>query len=1053
VRDTSWPHNDIDRFVLAALEARGLRPAPEADRATWLRRASLDLIGLPPAIADVDAFRTDDAPDAHARATARLLASPHYGERWARPWLDLARYADSNGYEKDRARSMWPWRDWVIAALNDDMPFDRFTIEQLAGDMLPHPTRAQLVATGFHRNTMLNEEGGIDVEEFRYAAVVDRLNTTATTWLGLTVACCQCHDHKYDRLTQREYFGLLALFDNTDDVLLEVDDAGVQAARDAGLAAVAALRRDLAARFPLPLPAAWQTLVPCSARAEGDAELVVEPDGSVSARGAAPERDAYTIESVLPAGTLVGLRIEALRARDAPEFGPGRTAHGNFVLSEVELHVSEGCGAWERVPLATVAADIEQAGYPAAAAIDDDGATGWGIHGRQADWRQDRAARCGLATPVRLGPDARARVVLRQDFGSRHTMARVRLSVAFVGNSADLGAARRAHFEERFATWRDREQARARAWQTVVPTAIRSAGGADYVVRDDGSIVAYGNNPDRDTTTLVLAPAQRRIGALRLDALPDPSLPASGPGRSVFFPAGGFTVSDMQVRVLAADGSTARPLRFAAAAASYAHAEHPSEHAIDDRPDTGWTNAGHVGRAQHLVLSFAEPLELAAAERLELTVAQHSIHNNNLGRFRLACTSEPVGGDVCASPSEVEALLVRGDQSDATEGALRQAFLAQAPELARARAEIEQRERELPQLPTTLALRERDAGRARQTVLRHRGEFTRPREVVAPGVPACLPPLPQGAPKNRLTFARWLVSGSHPLTARVVVNRTWEAFFGRGLVATVEDFGVRGDAPSHPELLDWLACELVARGWSMKALHALIVTSATYRQAAAVDPARFADDPDNRALARMSRLRLPAELVRDQALFAGGLLVPRLFGPSVFPPQPKGVGDVAYGQAAWEESKGDDRYRRGLYTFQKRTVPYVMHALFDAPSGEACVARRARSGTPLQALTLLNDAVFVEAAQGLARVVCRDAHDDVARVRLAVRRCLVRAPTLAEEHAMLAFVDQQRARLARGDLDARALTGAAPCGDPAEVAAWTALARVLLNLDETLVRG
>ncbi len=1057
VRDVAWPRNAVDRFVLDALEAKGQHPSPPADDATWLRRVSLDLVGLPPTLAEIDAFLVDDRADARQRVVERLLASPHYGERWARPWLDLARYADTNGYEKDRPRSLWPWRDWVIATLNADLPFDQFTIEQLAGDLLPHPTRDQLIATGFHRNTMHNEEGGIDVEEFRYAAVVDRVNTTATTWLGLTVGCAQCHDHKYDPITQRDYFGLLALFDNCDEVVMQVPDAAIEQARAQGEAKLAALRRDRRARFPLPMPATWQPFVPTTARAEHGTELAIAGDGAVLASGAAPGRDVYEIEGVVAAGLLAGVRVEALRSEQDPARGPGRTAHGNFVLSEIEVSIQQPAHEWQRVTLTGAEADASQTGFPVTAAIDGDKNTGWGIHGGDTDWRRDRAARFSFDAPLSVDASTRVRVVLRQNYGSQHTLLRLRLAFAYAAPGVDTAAVREAHLRQHFDAWRANERTRARPWQVVVPTAMQSAGLADFAVQPDGSILVYGNNPDRDTTTLVLAP-RTAISAIRVEALPDASLPAGGPGRSVFYPEGGFTINDARACVLAEGGGASRALRFARAVASYEHPEHKAAHAIDAAFDTDWTNTDHVGRAQHLVLVFEAPMTLAAGERLEVTLAQQAIHNNNLGRFRIAVTDAATIDQACGLPSELEAALLQDESlSSADEDALLQAFLSASPELAAANAEIRQHERDLPVRPTTLALRERDAHRARRTPLRQRGEFLRPREVVAPGVPACLPPLQSGAPSNRLTLARWLVSGDHPLTARVVVNRAVDALFGRGIVATVDDFGTRGEAPSHRALLDWLACEFVAQGWSMKRLHRLLVSSATYGQASAASEDAFRDDPDNRGLARMSRLRLPAEIVRDQALFASGLLVPRLFGASVFPPQPAGVSDVAYGQAEWKVSKGQDRYRRGLYTFQKRTAPYAMHALFDAPSGEACVARRARTGTPLQALTLLNDAVFVEAAQALARVVCAESSDDASRLRAAFGRCLSRTPSVDEGRVLLAFVARQRERLSNGELDASALVGA-PAGAElsvgnADLAAWTSLARVLFNLDEMLVRG
>ncbi len=1052
VREVAWPNNAIDRFVLARLEAQGVRHAPEADAATWLRRVSFDLIGLPPSEAELAAFLADDRPRARERVVDRLLASRHYGERQARPWLDLARYADTNGYEKDRERSIWPWRDQVIDAFNRDLPFDEFTIEQLAGDMLPEATRAQRVATGFHRNSMFNEEGGVDVEEFRYAAVIDRVNTTATTWLGLTVGCAQCHDHKYDPITQRDFFALLAIFDNCDEVVLKLDDEATTRARAKAEEGIAALRRDLRTHFPPPMPSGWTILQPTSATSTDGATMTIADDGSVTASGAAPARDEYVVEAVLDAPILAGLRVEALPDATEPTRGPGRTAHGNFVLSELRLAAGPEGSALDPIPLAWSDADFEQTGYPVAAAIDGKDDTGWGIHGGNSDWRQARAARFLAAAPQAFAGRTRVRVTLRQRFGSEHTLLRLRLALAQTDGDGDLAAQRRANLDAHFAAWLAAQRDAARPWVLTVPAAIQSAGLADFRVREDRSVDVFGNNPDRETTTLELA-APGAIAALRLEALTNNDLPGRGPGRSAFFPEAGFTISDVKARVVDRDGNARRSVAITAAAASHEHQEHPAAHAIDDAPDTGWTNDGAVGRDVSLVLGFAAPVRLADDERLEVVVAQHGIHNNNLGRFRVAVTADARPVVACRVSSELEAALAGGAPLDAaTHDALLQAFVEQAPELARWQAEIAAKERALPQPPTTLVVQEREAARARQTRFHQRGEFTRPRDVVTPGVPACLPPLPSDAPADRLTFARWLVSGTHPLTARVVVNRAWAQFFGRGLVATVADFGTRGAAPSHRELLDWLACEFVADGWSLKRLHRLIVTSATYAQAAAATDAAWQADPDNVWLARMTRIRLPVELLRDAALTASGLLASKIGGPSVFPPQPEGTGGLSYGGFTWRVSEGADRYRRGLYTYQKRTAPYVLHAMFDAPSGEACLAQRARSDTPLQALSLLNDPVFVEAAQALARRVCAEHTTDDARLDAMCRRALSRVPVPAERDRMRAFLAEQRARIAAHQLDAKALAGPGD-GDSTTLAPWAALARVILNLDEAITRG
>jgi hypothetical protein len=641
VHGRAWPRNGIDHWVLARLEQEGLAPAPEAERATLLRRVSLDLTGLPPTPAEVDAFLADDSRDAYEKAVDRLLASPHYGEHQARFWLDLARYADTNGYEKDDRRTIWPYRDWVVRAFNDDMPFDQFTVEQIAGDLLPGATEAQRVATGFHRNTMVNTEGGTDDEEFRVAAVVDRVNTTMEVWMGSTLGCALCHNHKYDPFTQKEYYQLFAFFNSTED-------------------------RGRSNEPTLPLPTAAQ----------------------------------------------------------------------------------------------------------------------------------------------------RARIKLLED-------------------------------------------------------------------------------------------------------------PIPGLGK------------------------------------------------------------------------------VPGAARLGLGAA-------GLGGVRL-------------------------------------------------RAAALQKQRAAVRPATTLVLRELPKPRPTHVLIR--GNHKSKGEAVAPGVPAKLHPLPPGAPANRMGLARWLVHPDNPLTARVTVNRLWARTFGRGFVETSEEFGAQGEPPSHPELLDWLATELVAKKWSLKAFHKLIVTSATYRQASRVTPALHRRDPYNRLFGRGPRFRLDAEMIRDNALAVSGLLYRKVGGPSVFPYQPEGIWFNPYSGDRWVMSSGGDQYRRGLYTFWRRTAPYAAFMAFDAPSREVCAERRPRTNTPLQALATLNDKVFVEASAALARRLLAEVQGGPAvRASHGFRLCVARKPTGLELGLLVKLYGDSLAKFRKDPAAARALAQDGAAGlpkdvDPAELAAWTVVANVLLNLDETITKG
>jgi hypothetical protein len=683
VANRPWVRNDLDAFVLARLEAEKITPSAEADRVTLIRRLSLDLLGLPPTPQEVDEFLQDTRPDAYERLVDRLLASPHYGERWGRHWLDMARYADSDGFEKDTGRPYaWRYRNWVIEAFNRNLPFDQFTIEQLAGDLLPGATTEQKIATGFHRNTLTNREGGVDREQYRVEQVVDRVNTTAKVFLGVTMGCCQCHDHKFDPFTQREYYQLFAFFDSD----VEVD-------------------------LPAPLPG---------------------------------------------------------------EIEPYQRKKAEFDRKKAEL-------------TAAVAA-----------------------------YRKDQLP------------------------------------------------------------------ANEQKWESEL-----------------------------------------RLAELR-------KLPA--------------------------------PVA---------------------------------------AILLIEPAQPSAKQKQEL-----------------------------------DAYYAKIDKKLA--------------ELTKAVADHEQTAPHLS-LAQTLAL-----GTPRKTHVMIRGDFLRPGVEVEPGTPSILPPLHATGKKTRLDLAKWIVDPANPLTARVTVNWVWQRYFGRGLVATLEDVGTQGDRPSHPELLDWLATEFVRQKWSLKALHKLIVTSATYRQSSKARPELVARDPLNVLLARQNRLRLEAEIVRDVALASSGLLTPTIGGPSVHPPQPAGISELTYaGSVRWVESTGPDRYRRGLYTWFQRTSPYPMLITFDAPDSNVCAVRRERSDTPLQALTLLNDTVFVECAKALGRrIVAETTGAPADRIRHAFRLCLGREPT-ADELAVLGRLFEETLRTCKDKPEAAAkLVGKPqpPGVDVPEAAAWVALARAILNLDEFVTR-
>ena len=852
-----WARNGIDRFVGARLREEGLAPSPEADRATLCRRVHLDLVGLPPTPAELAAFLADEAPDAYERLVDRLLASPRYGERWARRWLDLARYADTNGYEKDRERSIWPYRDWVIRSLNHDMPFDEFTIRQIAGDLLPSATSDDIIATGFHRNTMINEEGGIDPLEFRYLAMVDRVGTTGAAWLGLTTACAQCHTHKFDPLTHTDYFALMALLDNADE----------------------------------------------------------------------PE---WTIPS----------------------------ADRDRRLDDVRRQIEQ---AWADLPKKWV-----------------------------------------------VPP-------------------------------------------ERFAAWDEEESRLAVDWTVAKPMSVTSSL-PHLVVRDDGSVLAGGDVAKSTVYEVVLPPATTETRAIRLEVLPDGSLPAHGPGMTWYEgDKGGFFLSECEVTTGDRRISVAKGTESYAGKPSSSRGASSAANTVDGDMSSGWGIDGEQGRPSAVVYVLAEPVP--AGTPLTLTLRSERHYACPIGCFRVSVSSR---GDAEArghTAAEEAALVKPADSRSATErDLLQRRFLASAPELAEPVKEIHKLEDSLRDGTTTLVLRERPADSRRVTHRHHRGEFTQPKEEVRPAAPAFLPQLPADAPSDRLVLARWLVSSDNPLTARVTVNRHWQAFFGRGIVKTLEDFGYQSDPPSHPDLLDWLAVTFMRDlDWSMKKLHRLIVTSATYRQASTVAPDLAARDPDNVLLARGPRVRLEAEVIRDSMLAAAGLLSTKMGGPGVRPPQPEGVTEVAYGSPKWPVSEGEDRHRRSIYTFQKRTAPFAMATTFDGPTGEACLVRREVSNSPLQALTLLNDPMFVEVARALGAAAMQAGPDDATRLEGLGRRLLSRGFDADETAALAAYLAAQRQRLAAGELDAAKLTGEAG-PDAAERAAWMLVARAAMNLDEAIVK-
>ena len=913
VKNQKWVRNPIDNFVLARLEKEGLKPSAEADRVALIRRLSLDLIGLPPTPEEVDQFVSDKSPNAEKNLVERLLASPQYGERWGRNWLDLARYADTNGYEKDAPRSIWPYRDYVIQAFNRDLPFDQFTIEQLAGDLLRHPTLDQRVATGFLRNSMLNQEGGIEPEQFRIDAMIDRMDAVGRTWLGLTIACAQCHNHKYDPISQREYYQMFAFLNNDDEPLIEVPTPDQDQKREQLLAKV----------------------------------------------------------------------------RELEDKAMGETTNLVKRMSEWEKEIADAAGEWMVL--------------------------------EPKEWLN-------------------------------------------------------------FAT--------------------------KYEKQKDHSLLAGGDVKPGAVTHVWIDTSLTNITGFRLEALRHPNLAYGGPG---LLAKGSWLLKEFTCEICALNHpSGTNQVKFRRALASLEAPGFSITNAIDGNTEKGgWTAATIPLRRnteQRAVFECAEPIAgFPGGTRLKFTVYQkHSSgdgHSGELdkeskldchtfGRFRLSATTNvaPLRVDPLTFEQRKLLSISLEKRTPQQQRELFNVYRYYDSDFVEVNQQIDNILTNWVYAATTLALQERTE--PRETRLFKRGDWQRKGEKVDPDVLAILHPFPKDAPRNRLGFARWLVDQRSPTTARVVVNRIWQAYFGQGLFTTPEDIGTRAEMPSQPELLDWLACEFMeptvdveafkrssvaaedaptvqrfngstlqrAVPWSLKHLHRLLVTSSTYRQSSRLTPELYAGDPYNRLLARGPRFRVEAEVVQDIALSVSGLLNTKIGGPSVRPPIPMNVGDTVYGGFSWPESTGEDRYRRGMYTFSKRSLPFPPLIAFDAPTAEGACPRRARSNTPLQALTTLNEKTFVEAAQAMGlRVLKEGGKDDRSRATYAFRLCTGRTPTDHELRSILSFWEEQYQYFE--EHGSAALEVAVPDVKkvPPDVnlhkaAAWAMVSRGLLNLDETITK-
>jgi hypothetical protein len=913
VRMSAWIRNAIDHFVLDRLEREGLKPSPEATRYSLIRRLTLDLTGLPPTPAEVDAFVADSAPDAWDRLVSRLLDSPRYGERMALEWLDAARYADTHGYLFDTERSMWRWRDQVIEAFNQNQPFDQFTIEQLAGDLLPHATLTQQVASGFNRNHIINNEAGAIPEEYYVENIVDRINTTATVWMGMTVACAQCHDHKYDPITQREYYQLYAFFNNVNEVGLDGFNANAKPL-------VTAPTRQQDARLKelnVQLAAAEKAFTPIKEQL-GPARVKWERDFYKAVEPLAEEPAVYlTCDETTESLPDLGL---------AAEFKDGMAEHEEGMFAE--------------------AVSLDGQRYVELGDVADFGLS-------------DSFSLSAWVFPTKVA-------------GRRSIFSRMEPpAVGFRGYTLQLIDGAPAlflvhEFPENLLQVQAKKAMEPHQWHHVMAT-YDGSGKVDGVkLFVDGELQETGLKIDKLTNSF------RTEKPLQV-----------GNG----FPVAKFVGRIDEVRV-------------------YDRVIEPRE--ITQLPG----------------LSIHSLLAVAAKQRTEeqnRRIRDHYLHHAAPDEWRV--------------PHE-RVMQLREDKKQADRD-----------------------------LPTTMVMDERKE--IRETKMLVRGAYNSPGESVLARTPAFLPAMSDDLPRNRLGLARWLTDPQHPLAARVTVNRFWQMYFGTGLVRTTEDFGLQGEWPSHPEMLDWLATEFVRSGWNVKKLQRLIVNSATYRQASRVSPQLLKRDPENRLLARGPRHRLKAEFIRDQALAVSGLLVERLGGPSVKPYQPPGLWrEVAFdvtGKAltaqVYEPDRGQSLYRRSMYTFWKRTAPPPTMLIFDAPDRERCVVRRERTSTPLQALVLMNDPTYVEASRKLAERMMKEAGPlPIDRVAWGFRLVTGRHPAKAELGPLAKLLNEQFKRFAVNKEAAEKLLSVGESArdeslSVGELAAYTVVASVLMNLDETVTKG
>ncbi len=1024
--DSAWGYHPVDRFVLAKQLTLGMTPSQPSTKAELLRRLSLDLTGLPPTVEEVRRFEQDNSIDAYERQVDRLLASPTYGEHWARKWLDLARYADSAGYADDPARTIWAYRDWVINAINENQPLDQFTVEQLAGDLLPNPTESQLVATAFHRNTLTNSEGGTNDEEFRNVAIVDRVNTTMAVWMGVTFNCAQCHTHKFDPYTQEEYFKLFAVFNQSQDAdrrdespTIELFSAEQNRNRKEWQQRISELQSQIdqptaasEAEFAiwdaqLTAPT-WQALTPLSGSSTSKSEFVLGPDGKILIKPTAKSiaTDSYTVELSLPVG-LVGKRIESIAIRTLPHpqlpgGGAGLSEGGNFVVTNLTATMLPDSDASNPLPRSRFVR-VELAG-------------------------KDRILSLAEVQVFAAGKN----VALTGTASQSSTDFSGEAKRAIDGNTnGDYTKNSTTHTSISENPW----------WEVDLGSELS----VEQVVlwnRTDGNI-------------------QNRMDGVEVKLLDEKR-------------------SEIAHETIAKAPKTSKKLEFQKsqsialreAYADYSQSGFDASAIVDSDKASGWAVGGQISN-QHLLAAIPkEPVTIERPGKLRLEIAHGSSSSHHLlGNFEVLVSADATARDWSMLSPELQQIHLDAKRAAEQTEKLIKFFtknLAKSNEAQRTElADLQKRLTGLKPETSVPILREVDAKANRETYVQLRGNYKSLGPKVVAGVPKVFHSREPDAASstneslNRLQLARWLVDRRNPLTARVWVNRLWESLFGLGIVRTSEEFGSQGDTPTHPELLDWLACEFMDSGWDSKIMLRTLVTSQTYRQTSQVTEAGLLADKENIWLSRGPRVRLSAEMVRDQALAISGLLSSKMYGAPVRPPQPNMGLSAAFGSGTdWMTSEGEDRYRRGVYTTWRRSNPYPSMATFDAPSREVCTLRRDSTNTPLQALVTLNDPGFVEAAQALARRVVLQSPNiksDAERIQVAFELCASREATADELRPLEKLLALARNELKKNP-DAAKKLATEPLGklpesvDVVELAAWMAVCNVLLNLDEVLMK-